>query len=50
MPASSVFTTSSASLVQVAVISFRYFACGSPAVFLFGDGDRDVAAIFDYVA
>src|SRR5512146_323686 len=33
LPASSVFTTSSASRVQVWVISFRYLALGSPSFF-----------------
>src|SRR5206468_5586824 len=36
LPDSSVLSTSSACLVQVAVISFRYLACGSPAFFCSG--------------
>ncbi len=49
-PASSVFSTSSACLVQVSVISFRYLAFGSPSVFCLGDSDGDVAAVLDVVA
>src|SRR5215471_331238 len=36
LPASSVFMTSSACLVQVAVISFRYFALAAPSFFCSG--------------
>src|SRR5436309_14572178 len=36
LPASSVFSTISACLVQVAVISFKYLACGSPSFFCSG--------------
>src|SRR5439155_13606526 len=35
-PASRVLSTCSACLVQVAVISFKYFACGSPSFFCSG--------------